>query len=380
MSAAAIARLPKPRKAPEPPVIPQTGHTRLPRGVMQLQRDGKIMPGCQILFLLLIADQADSWRRKYSQPITPESFALFAQLDSVRGAELVIDDALAAGLVERSPEDGDRYRLAPEKWGEVPKWLDRRRPKPAPAEEPGEEPGEEPQDGEAEAEETAQPVPEMKVFAQPLVLKPGRKAKPAPIPGYDLKLSLVSDSRIDLLADAVLRNNHLVLSLSSKLAHLTLVPKPDPKPEGGESVKCTSDGAPQVPLESTPPSGDSATPAKFTRWAVEAGMRSLDNFDRFLEVAGAAGVDIDVPDDRSAAYAQWRQLTPAERGAATRGYEERIAAGVSPSDDSALAALPQNYLKRQLWLRKIRPVKPSASHKGVERLRELKAFLGSKSS
>jgi hypothetical protein len=82
-----------------------------------------------------------------------------------------------------------------------------------------------------------------------------------------------------------------------------------------------------------------------------------DGFNEFKEAAEEYGMTGSEPDWHEARSFEWRQLSIEQRQLAIRGIRDRIEANAR--DDPAMKSLPQNYLKRQMWDRRI--VEPTKS-------------------
>ena len=247
----------------------------------------------------------------WSRPISTEELASFARC-TVRAIQLALDDLAGRGVIERkkSLNGASRYHIPFDVWSRLPDRPPTVQPISGESEEPEEETGE-------GATLAGQVLP---VFSKPQRLRGGARPRPKELPTAVGKLRVTSDAEIEYsgtICDGV-------LFLEFKV------------PKGGQAK----------PAERNIFRGTDAKSNKPQSTLVDDPL-----FSRFIATCRKVGLSFS-PSDIEASYRQWVKVDAAERPKTIQGLLDRLAAG--EYTDPTFRPLPQNYLKKQTWLRAVR--------------------------
>jgi hypothetical protein len=242
-----------------------------------------------------------------ARAITNEELAQFARC-TVRAIEIAVGDLVARKVIERKKTaKGYVYALPFASWAGLPD-------RPSKVVTLGEA---ESADEETE-DDAARPRGEVKaVFAKPQKVRAGGRTRPKELPAAAGKLQFEAETEIEF--DARMCDG--VLTIRAKGEQHTST-KGEQKRNGF-----------RVDSKEVPPN------------------QRLSNFHLFEQVWLKQGINAS-PEDWAAARAAWSELDTAEQLSAVKGVTDRFERG--EYDDPTFIPLPQNYLRKKLWMRPVR--------------------------
>ena len=270
----------------------------------------------QVFSILFINSEIHTLRKKgtsvpkWTRTISNEEFAQFARC-TVRAIEIALGDLLKRKVIERKKSGkGFAYGISFESWPELPD----RPPKVVPI--TGAQPAEE--ESEEEANKPRGEV--VAVFDKPQTVRAGGRTRPKSLPSAAGKLQFEAESEIQF--DARMCDGVLTVRAKSEAQHRT-------KGEDKRNVFRSNDTQ------------------------VQSNQRN-DNFHVFEAAWLNRGINA-APDDWTEARSTWNILSAEERLRAVQGVTDRFEQG--EYDDPKFIPLPQNYLRKKLWMRPVRPRK-----------------------
>ena len=293
----------------------------------------------QILSILFINSEIHTLRKKGSpvpkwtgRAITNEELAQFARC-TVRAIEIGVGDLVARKVIERKKTArGHVYSIPFASWAELPD-------RPSKVVTLGEA-----EDAEEESEDEAK-KPKGQVFAvfsKPQKVRPGTRTRPKELPAAAGRLQFEAETEIEF--DARMCDGILTIRAKGESGTGT---------KGEEKRNRLRVDSTQLPSNQQP-----------------------SNFHVYENAWLKHGINA-APGDWSEARAAWSQLSMEEQLAAVKGVLDRFEQG--EYDDPRFIQLPQNYLRKKLWMRPVRPRKAPAHKAGVFRdeagAREFMAYL-----
>ena len=293
----------------------------------------------QILSILFINSEIHTLRKKGSpvpkwtgRAITNEELAQFARC-TVRAIEIGVGDLVARKVIERKKTArGYVYSIPFASWAALPD-------RPSKVVTLGEA-----EDAEEESEDEAK-KPKGQVFAvfsKPQKVRPGTRTRPKELPAAAGRLQFEAETEIEF--DARMCDGILTIRAKGESGTST---------KGEEKRNRLRVDSTQLPSNQQP-----------------------SNFHVYENAWLKHGINA-APGDWSEARAAWSQLSMEEQLAAVKGVLDRFEQG--EYDDPRFIQLPQNYLRKKLWMRPVRPRKAPAHKAGVFRdeagAREFMAYL-----
>ncbi len=279
----------------------------------------------QIFSILYINSEIHTPRKKgapvpqWTRPISNEEFARFGRC-TVRAIQIALGDLLNRKVVEcKKSGKGFAYRIAFESWPELPD----RPSKVVPI--TGAQPAEE--ESEEEANKPRGEV--VALFDKPQKVRAGGRTRPKSLPSAAGKLQFEAETEIEF--DARMCDGILTIRAKGETIRAKGETKGEQKRNGFRSNDTQ----------------------------VQSNQRR-DNFHVFEAAWLNHGINA-APDDWAQARSTWNVLALSDQLAAVKGIESRFEQG--EYDDPKYIPLPQNYLKKKLWMRPVRPRKTETESK-----------------
>jgi len=277
----------------------------------------------QLLSILFINSEIHVFRKKGDPPlkwtraISNEELAQFARC-TVRAIEIAIGDLTARKVINRKKAGkAYAYQIPWETWSELPD-------RPSKVVVLGEaEPAEE--ESEDEAKRPKGQV--LAVFSKPQKVRAGGRTKPKDLPAAAGRLQFEAESEIEFdarMCDGILT----IRAKSEEIAKRTSTK--------GEDKRNRFRNPDTQVLDS----------------------KHHSNFHLFETAWLKHGINA-APDDWSGARAAWLELDTAQQLAAVKGVHDRFEQGEYDPKEPKWIHLPQNYLRKKLWMRPVRPRKTS---------------------